>query len=75
MTDLLHAGVIGCGNMSRNHVAGYVNSGRYVVVALADLSDGAMDQMDGQFNLTTNHYTDARRMLAAENLDVVSIGT
>lgn len=31
--------------------------------------------MDQKFNLTTKHYTDARAMLAAENLDVVSVCT
>lgn len=75
MAGPLRVGVIGCGGMSRNHVAGYLNCGRYDVVALADLDAGAMDDMDGQFDITTKHYTDARQMLEAERLDVVSIGT
>jgi UDP-N-acetyl-2-amino-2-deoxyglucuronate dehydrogenase len=75
MTDRLRVGVIGCGGMSRNHVAGYLNSGRYDVVALADLNDGAMREMDAQFDINTTHYDDGRRMLEEEQLDVVSIGT
>lgn len=75
MAGPLRVGVIGCGGMSRNHVAGYLNCARYDVVALADLDAGAMDDMDGQFDITTKHYTDARQMLEAERLDVVSIGT
>ena len=75
MADLLRAGVIGCGTMSKNHVAGYLNSGRFAVVAIADLNEDAMDEMDNQFHLSAAHYTDARQMLADEGLDVVSICT
>jgi UDP-N-acetyl-2-amino-2-deoxyglucuronate dehydrogenase len=75
MANKLRAGVIGCGSISRHHVAGYINSGRYDVVALADLNESAMDDMDANQNISTNHYTDARAMLEKENLDVVSICT
>ncbi len=75
MADKLRAGVIGCGSISKNHVKGYLNSGRYDLVALADLNESAMDEMDSAHNITTNHYTDAREMMAHENLDVVSICT
>jgi predicted dehydrogenase len=75
MAEKLRAGIIGCGGISRNHVAGYINSGRYDVVALADLNERAMDDMDGRFGLETAHYTDARRMMEEQNLDVVSICT
>lgn len=75
MADKLRAGVIGAGGMSRNHVAGYINCGRYDVVALADLNEGAMVDIDARFNLATHHYTDARAMLDAEKLDVVSVCT
>jgi predicted dehydrogenase len=61
--------------MSRNHVAGYLNSGRYDVVALADLNDTAMREMDAQFDINSTHYVDGRRMLEEEQLDVISIGT
>ena len=75
MADKLRAGVIGCGSISKNHVKGYLNSGRYDLVALADLNESAMEEMDSAHNITTNHYTDAREMMAHENLDVVSICT
>ena len=75
MADKLRAGVIGSGGISRNHVSGYLNCGRYEVVALADLNESAMEDMDARFGLTTVHYTDARQMMAEAELDVVSICT
>lgn len=77
MTDQpkLRVGILGCGGMSRNHVNGYLITGRYEVVALADLNESAMASMDSQFSLSTNHYTDAREMFEKEKLDVVSICT
>lgn len=75
MAEKMRAGVIGCGSISRNHVSGYINSGRFDVVALADLNESAMDDMDRAHSITTKHYTDAREMMARENLDVVSVCT
>jgi predicted dehydrogenase len=75
MATKLRAGVIGCGSISRHHVAGYLNSGRYEVVALADLNESAMEDMDRHHAISTHHYIDAREMMAQENLDVVSICT
>jgi predicted dehydrogenase len=73
--DKLRVGIIGCGGMSRNHVRGYLTSGRFDIVALADLNESAMAEMDAQFELTTKHYLDARQMLEAERPDVVSVCT
>lgn len=75
MTDKLRVGVIGCGKMARNHVDGYFNSGRYDVVALADPEESAMNEMDARFKISTVHHRDARAMLEAEHLDVVSVCT
>jgi predicted dehydrogenase len=77
MTDQpkLRVGILGCGGMSRNHVNGYLITGRYDVVALADLNESAMTDMDARFSLSTNHYTDAREMFEKEKLDVISICT
>jgi predicted dehydrogenase len=75
MTQKLRAGVIGCGSISKNHVGGYLNCGRYDVVALADLNESAMDDMDAHFGIQTKHYTDARQMMEREGLDVVSVCT
>ena len=61
--------------MSRNHVQGYLASERFEVVALADLNESAMVEMDTKFKLSTKHYQDARQMLAQEGLDVVSVCT
>ena len=71
----MRAGVIGCGSISKNHVKGYINSGRFDVVALSDLNESAMADMDSSNEIMTNHYTDAREMMERENLDVVSICT
>lgn len=74
MMDKLTVGVIGCGGMAENHVRGYLNCGRYEIVALADLNEDAMVEYEETFDLSARHYTDARQMLDEEDLDVVSIG-
>src|SRR4051812_26195892 len=71
----LRAGVIGCGKMAHHHVAGYVNCGRFEVVALADLDESAMEAMDVAQTIKTKHYRDPRAMLDTEKLDVVSVCT
>ncbi len=71
----LRVGILGCGGMSRNHVNGYLITGRYEIAALADLNASAMTDMDARFSLSTNHYTDAREMFEKEKLDVISICT
>lgn len=75
MTDKLRVGIIGCGKMARNHVDGYISSGRYELAAMADLDEAAMAAMDASFGITTKHYHDARVMLDTERLDVVSVCT
>lgn len=74
MGNMLRVGIIGCGGMARNHVRGYLRTGRYEVVALADLSEAAMDAYGQESGLSARHYTDAREMLDTERPDVVSIG-
>ena len=75
VTGKLRVGIIGCGTMARHHVDGYLTSGRYEVAAMADLDESAMGAMDTRFGITTKHYRDARAMLDAENLEVVSVCT
>ena len=74
----LRVGVIGCGEMSSNHIFGYLNSARYEVVALADLSPHAMNDLDERFSgyndYKPEHFTDAREMLEKSNPEVVSVG-
>ncbi|HMP41200.1 MAG TPA: Gfo/Idh/MocA family oxidoreductase [Roseiflexaceae bacterium] len=71
----LRVGIIGCGGISNNHIRGYIDTGRYEIVGLADLNTDAMAEKDALFNIAPRHYTDARAMLAAEKPDVVSICT
>ncbi len=75
MAGNLRVGIIGCGNMARHHVDGYLATKRYDVVALADLDESAMREMDARFGIETAHHRDARVMLDGERLDVVSICT
>jgi UDP-N-acetyl-2-amino-2-deoxyglucuronate dehydrogenase len=75
MTTKLRAAIIGCGGMSRNHIRGYIDCGRYEVVALADLNEAPMREVDALFNISPKHYTDARAMMEQERPDVVSICT
>lgn len=75
MTEKLRVGVIGCGTMTRHHVAGYLACGRYEVAALADPEESAMHEMATQFGIEPVRYRDARAMLDTERLDVVSVGT
>jgi predicted dehydrogenase len=75
MSTTLQAGIIGCGSMAANHIRGYLDSGRYEIVALADLEEAAMSEQAARFGIEPRHYTDARAMLAQERPDVVSICT
>jgi predicted dehydrogenase len=72
---LLRVGIIGCGGIASVHLRGYLTSGRYDIVGLADLEESAMAEKDTTFNISPRHYSDARAMLAEEKPDVVSICT
>ena len=67
--------IIGCGLMSRNHIRGYLTTGRFEIVALADFHESAMNEVDEAFGIKPKHYTDAREMLEKEKPDVVSVCT
>lgn len=71
----LRVGVIGAGGIAAVHLRGYLDSGRYEIVGLADLEESAMAEKNQMFNITPRHYQDARAMLAQEQPDVVSICT
>ena len=75
MSNKLRVGVIGCGGIARIHIRGYLDSGRYEIVGLADLEGSAMAEKDEMFGISPRHYADAREMLAQEKPDVVSICT
>lgn len=75
MTTKHRVAIIGCGLMSRNHIRGYIDAGRYDIVALADLNESAMQEVDQRFGIAPKHYTDAHEMLRQERPDVVSVCT
>ena len=75
MTNKLRVGVIGCGGISNNHIRGYIDSGRYEIVGLADLNESSMAEKGTMFNISPHHYTDARAMLKEQQPDVVSVCT
>ena len=75
MSARLRVGIIGCGGIAGNHIRGYLDSGRYEIVGLADLEESAMVEKDTTFKISPHHYADAREMLAQEQPDVVSICT
>jgi predicted dehydrogenase len=75
MNNKLRVGVIGCGTIANNHIRGYLDSGRFEIVGLADLEEAAMAEKDATFNIAPRHYTDARQMLAEQQPDVVSVCT
>lgn len=75
MTDRIRVAIIGAGGISRMHIQGYLDTGRYEVVALADLEPAAMREKNEQFGIEPAHYTDARAMMAEVRPDVVSICT
>ena len=78
MAEKLHVGIIGSGGMTKNHSRGYLNSGQYEIVALADLSSEVMNEYDKVFSeyddYKAQHFTDFREMLQEAKPDVVSIG-
>ena len=75
MTSKLRVGAIGAGGISNNHIRGYLDTGRFEIVALADLNESAMAEKDQSYNIAPRHYTDAREMLEKEELDVLSVCT
>lgn len=71
----LRVAIIGCGGIATIHLRGYLDSGRYEIVGLADLEESAMAEKDAMFDISPRHYQDARRMLDEQRPDLVSICT
>jgi len=67
-------GIVGTGRVARLHVQGYRGTGRTELVAAADISAEAREAFAKEFEVG-HVYTDYRRMLEAEHLDIVSICT
>jgi len=74
---LLKVGIIGAGGISRAHLDGYVAfTDRCEVVALSDVSLAKAVERRDEYRLTgARVYDDPAEMLAAEDLDLVSITT
>jgi len=68
------AGVIGTGKISRGHAHAYVSSPDVDLVAASDIAEGAREGFATEFGVPKT-YADPAEMLAAENLDIVSICT
>lgn len=75
MTAKHRVGVIGCGGIANQHIRAYLDTGRFEIVALADLQPEAMLEKNEQFNISPTHYRDAREMLERERPEVVSVTT
>ena len=51
MSTRLRVGIIGCGGIAGNHIRGYLDSGRYEIVGLADFEESAMAEKDATFKI------------------------
>lgn len=71
----LRIAVIGCGNVSRGHIQGWVKQPeRAEVVALADVVRESAEERREQFKLTDAAiYTDWREAMARQDVDVVNL--
>lgn len=74
---MLKVGLIGAGGISRAHLEGYLTfPERCEVVALSDTEPGRASERRDEFGLgSARVYEDVDAMLAAEELDLVSITT
>jgi len=68
---MLNVGVIGAGAMGANHVRVYAELDEVNLVAVADPLEERAARLARRCG--ANHYTDYRRMLEQESLDIVSI--
>ena len=75
MNKKLRVGIIGAGNISHCHMAGYQALGDAVeVIAACDIDEKKLDEYCKQYNIP-NQYTDFHGMMAKEDLDAVSVCT
>lgn len=71
----LSVGVIGTGSIGNVHLTGYAADKKNVqITAICDINKTRLDEMGEKFGVPAEkRYRDYRKMLAAENLDAVSI--
>ena len=74
---MLRVGIIGAGGISRAHLDGYLAfPERCEVIALADVSPGRAAERRSEYSLDdARTYDDPGALLAAEDLDLVSVTT
>lgn len=74
METKYRAAIIGCGRISGAHAKAFAQSGRYELVATADIREQAAKALAEQ-NAGAKAYTDYRQMLADVRPDVVVVAT
>lgn len=67
-------GIVGCGSMGRSHAEAYREHERTDVVAAAEIDESTREAFRAEFDVPSGYETHAD-MLAAEDLDVVSVCT
>lgn len=67
-------GLIGCGGITRHHLAAYRSAG-YDVRALCDLDRDRAEERRAQFFPGADVYTDHRRLLDRDDIEVVDVTT
>ncbi|MCP4640751.1 MAG: Gfo/Idh/MocA family oxidoreductase [bacterium] len=76
MAKKLRAGVVGCGQIARHlHVADYAVCEEAEVVALCDVIKSKAAALAADKAPGATIYTDYKKMLKAENLDMVTVAT
>jgi predicted dehydrogenase len=73
-TDMLKGGLIGCGFFATNHLYGWAMAEGAAMVALCDQDEAKLKAAGEAFGIEAL-YTDAAKMLSAEDLDFVDIAT
>lgn len=74
MAKKYRAGVIGCGQIGKQHVRGYKGVAEIDLVAVAEPNERVRKEVQEQFEIPSG-YKDFREMLDKENLDLVSVCT
>jgi predicted dehydrogenase len=76
MAKKLRAGVVGCGQIARYlHVADYAFCEEAEVVAMADIVKSKAQQLAARRAPNAKIYTDYKKMLKREGLDMVTVAT
>jgi len=73
---MLKIGIIGTGNISRAHIRGYLDfPDECEIVALADINPAKAEEKREEYGLSAAVFSQYDQMLAAHDLDLVSIAT